>query len=319
MNPASLPSLPSVKNPGPDSPSVSSALIYGRLSKGDDALASHEQRNVDYCRFQQFNVLDTFSDPDTSGAVPLLDREGGRALFAALRSSSVSSSSLSSFASPSVSGRPGHLIVAKLDRLGRNAIDVLGTLKLLDDLGVTLHIVDMGGMTITTQGHFGKLILHIFVGIAEWELNEIRTRTAKRAAHKFSAGQLIGTVPYGYDCRYTFADNHNTLRPIAMSGAELALELNEHGACLSKLLEDNLQEQTSIKLIHAWRNDDRLGYKAIATRLNMAGVRTKGGADWQCGHIRRLLESKHTRRLLSSPERGIYPASPSAETLKAAA
>jgi DNA invertase Pin-like site-specific DNA recombinase len=62
-----------------------------------------------------------------------------------------------------------HLVVAKLDRLGRSAIDLLNTVKLLDSLKVILHIVDLGGDSLSTQGASGRLIFTVLAGMAEYE------------------------------------------------------------------------------------------------------------------------------------------------------
>lgn len=203
-------------------PSNPQAVIYGRLSKGDASLESHEQRNLAYVEFQKFKLLCRYEDEDTSGGVPLLERPGGMAMINRLRHGDVR-----------------HLVVAKLDRLGRWARDVLDTIETLQALKVTLHIVDFGGDTITTQGHMGKLILTLFAGIAEWERSEIRDRTRKRAQHKFDKGELIGTVPFGYDAEYVFADGHKAVTAVAYNPEDLAILTRAHGAVTSKRLVDN--------------------------------------------------------------------------------
>jgi len=37
------------------------------------------------------------------------------------------------------------VVVAKLDRLGRKATDLLKTVEMLDEMKIVLHIVDLGG------------------------------------------------------------------------------------------------------------------------------------------------------------------------------
>ena len=44
------------------------------------------------------------------------------------------------------------LVVTKLDRLGRNSIDVQTTVKRLDDLGVRVHCLALGGVDLASRG-----------------------------------------------------------------------------------------------------------------------------------------------------------------------
>ena len=43
------------------------------------------------------------------------------------------------------------LVVTKLDRLGRNAMDVGGTIRRLDALGVRVHCLALGGVDLTSS------------------------------------------------------------------------------------------------------------------------------------------------------------------------
>lgn len=276
------------------------ALIYGRLSKGDASLESHEKRNVDYCAYKQFAIERRFEDEDTSGGIALLERNGGRALFNRLRQGDIR-----------------HVVVAKLDRLGRYARDVLKTIETLQEMGVVLHIVDFGGDTISTQGHMGKLILTIFAGIAEWERSEIRDRVQKRMDHKFNRGELTGNVPYGFDALYTFADRHEHTSPKALNRDELAPLITAHGPVQSKLLVDNPGEQQWVRRIAEMRKTMNLNQ--LAQWLNANGVKPKlpagtlikshghniiSSGRWSTGNVDSLLKSRHTEKILSNAEGG---------------
>ncbi len=61
------------------------AAIYRRVStdKQDDSLELQERRTLDYARMKGLVVDDTrtFSDPDTSGGIPITERDGGRLLM----------------------------------------------------------------------------------------------------------------------------------------------------------------------------------------------------------------------------------------------
>ena len=91
---------------------MTNTAVYRRVStdRQDSSLATQETRIDDYLRFKGLDASGetTFYDEATSGSVPLRERPGGQRLFNTLRHS------------------PGviqHLVVAKLDRLGRSAAD----------------------------------------------------------------------------------------------------------------------------------------------------------------------------------------------------
>jgi len=258
------------------------AALYRRVStdKQDDSLDLQEKRSLHYAEFKGLSVPDylTYCDPDTSGRTPMLDRAGGRALLSRLKHGDVKD-----------------LIVAKLDRLGRNVCDALTVLELLKAHGVTLHIVDFGGETISTQGHMGRLILTVLLAVAEWEVEEIRDRTCKVLEQKFKRGELIGKVPFGFDCVYSFADGSTQVSPRALSAEDLA----NCGEVMSKQLIDNPAEQAIIRDMFHWR---RSGWslKRIAQQLNVLGHRPKLGGQWQCGNVDSILHSRHAAKVWES-------------------
>lgn len=65
------------------------------------------------------------------------------------------------------------LTVAKLDRLGRNAVDVLSLIDILKKRQIAVRILNLG---IDTSGAGGRLFLLLLAGFAEFERNIIRER-----------------------------------------------------------------------------------------------------------------------------------------------
>jgi putative DNA-invertase from lambdoid prophage Rac len=57
------------------------------------------------------------------------------------------------------------LIVTKLDRLGRNAIDIGGTVARLAKLGVRVHCLQLGGTDLTSAA--GKMIMMVIGAMAD--------------------------------------------------------------------------------------------------------------------------------------------------------
>lgn len=81
------------------------------------------------------------------------------------------------------------LIVAKLDRLGRNAIDVLNLIDYLNKRQISVRILNLG---IDTSGAGGKLFLHLLAGFAEFERNVIRERVIAGLDAARSRGKQLG-------------------------------------------------------------------------------------------------------------------------------
>lgn len=84
------------------------------------------------------------------------------------------------------------LIVAKLDRLGRNALDVLTLIDVLKKRGVAVRILNLG---IDTSGAGGKLFLLLLAGFAEFERNIIRERVLSGLETAKAKGTRLGRRP----------------------------------------------------------------------------------------------------------------------------
>src|SRR5690349_9299067 len=59
------------------------------------------------------------------------------------------------------------LIVTKLDRLGRNAMDVRATVELLAANGIRVHCLALGGSDLTSPA--GKMTMTVLSAVAEFE------------------------------------------------------------------------------------------------------------------------------------------------------
>ena len=85
------------------------------------------------------------------------------------------------------------LVVAKLDRLGRSALDVIGLARQAEDEGWDVVILDLGLDTTTPVGRF---TLTIIAGVAELERDLIRQRTRDALAALKARGVRLGR-PHG--------------------------------------------------------------------------------------------------------------------------
>ncbi|RYF57632.1 MAG: recombinase family protein, partial [Comamonadaceae bacterium] len=91
-----------------------------------------------------------------SGSVPACERPGFCKLLDRLESGDV-------------------MVVTKLDRLGRNAMDVRATVEALAGLGVRVHCLALGGVDLTSAA--GKMTMGVIAAVAEFERDLLIERT----------------------------------------------------------------------------------------------------------------------------------------------
>ena len=82
------------------------------------------------------------------------------------------------------------LIVSKLDRLGRDASDVLATIKSLATLHVEVVVLQLGKLDLTSPA--GKLMLAMLAAVAEMERDLIVERTQAGLARAKAEGKTLG-------------------------------------------------------------------------------------------------------------------------------
>lgn len=82
------------------------------------------------------------------------------------------------------------LVVLKLDRLGRDNIDVQNTITLLTAKGIKVVCLDLPIADLSTAE--GKLMLQMFSAFAEFERNRIRERTKEGIERAKVQGKKLG-------------------------------------------------------------------------------------------------------------------------------
>lgn len=117
-----------------------------------------------------------------SGSVPASERQGFGKLLDKLEAGDV-------------------LVVTKLDRLGRNAMDVRATVEALTGLGVRVHCLALGGVDLTSPA--GKMTMGVIAAVAEFERDLLVERTQAGLARAKAEGKALG-------------------RPSALSAAQVA-------------------------------------------------------------------------------------------------
>jgi DNA invertase Pin-like site-specific DNA recombinase len=106
-------------------------------------------------------------------------------------SGKVSASQRPAFKALKVQIRQGEtLVVSKLDRLGRDAIDVLQTIKELGNKGVKVIVHQLGNTDLTSPA--GKLLLMMLSAVAEMERDLLVERTQAGLARAKAEGKILG-------------------------------------------------------------------------------------------------------------------------------
>lgn len=82
------------------------------------------------------------------------------------------------------------LIVTKLDRLGRNAMDVRATVEQLADGDVRVHCQALGRVDLTSAA--GKMTMGVLIAVAEFERDLLIERTQAGLARARVEGKVLG-------------------------------------------------------------------------------------------------------------------------------
>src|SRR3954468_18171022 len=85
------------------------------------------------------------------------------------------------------------LVVTKLDRLGRNVMDVGSTVAKLAELGVRVHCLALGGVDLTSST--GKLTMNVINAVAEFERDLLMERTQAGLSRAKAEGKTLGRTP----------------------------------------------------------------------------------------------------------------------------
>ncbi len=89
---------------------------------------------------------------------------------------------------------PGDVLaVTKLDRLGRNAMDVRATVDRLAREGVRVHCLALGGVDLTSAA--GRMTMSVIAAVAEFERDLLIERTQSGLSRAKAAGKRLGRPP----------------------------------------------------------------------------------------------------------------------------
>ena len=117
------------------------------------------------------------------------------------------------------------LVVTKLDRLGRNAMDVRTTVEMLDERDVRVVCLQLGGVDLTSSS--GKMTMSVIAAVAEFERDLLVERTQAGLSRAKRSGKRLGRPP---------ALSRGQVKEIVerhAEGASLAVLANSYGVSRS--------------------------------------------------------------------------------------
>jgi putative DNA-invertase from lambdoid prophage Rac len=85
------------------------------------------------------------------------------------------------------------LVVSRIDRLGRNSIDVQTTVNRLQAMGVRVHCLQLGGADLTSAA--GQMIMGVIASMAQFEKALLLERTLAGQARARAEGKIFGRKP----------------------------------------------------------------------------------------------------------------------------
>lgn len=113
------------------------------------------------------------------------------------------------------------LVVSKLDRLGRDAVDVLQTVRLLADRNIQVIVLQLGKTDLSSAA--GKLLLTMLTAVAAMERDLLIERTQAGLARAKAEGKILGRKPK------TTEDQRIIIRDQLNSGVSVSQVARDYG------------------------------------------------------------------------------------------
>ncbi|WP_426108327.1 recombinase family protein [Pseudomonas sp. TWR1-1-4] len=147
---------------------MSRTFLYARVSTAEQTTDNQIQE----IKSHGFDVLENRVVAETvSGSVPASERKGFQKLLERMEPTDI-------------------LLVTKLDRLGRNAMDVRSTVELLAARDIKVHCLALGGADLTSPA--GKMTMGVITAVAEFERDLLIERTNAGIDRARSEGIRLG-------------------------------------------------------------------------------------------------------------------------------
>jgi len=217
---------------------------YVRVSTDDQktSIQAQIEEITTFCKFKGYKLVDILVDEFVSGGLEIAKRPEGSKLMAMAENKEVDI-----------------IISGKVDRMFRDSVDGQITNRRLNELGVGMVLLSMGGNVVDTSTPEGELFFNILLTFAQFERKQIASRITKALQHKKKNNEVYsGKTPYGK-------------------------------TRVGKELIDCKEEIDVIHRIKILKENGN-SYQAIADRLNEEGVRPKEKMKWHKSMIFELCQ-----------------------------
>lgn len=175
---------------------MSRVFLYCRVSTAGQTTANQVQE----AKGSGFDVeAHRIVEEVVSGAVPAQERKGFAKLLERMEQGDI-------------------LVTTKLDRLGRNAMDVRSTVELLASRGIRVHCLALGGADLTSAA--GKMMMAVISAMAEFERDLLVERTQAGLERAKAEGKQLGRP------QVASAEDVGVMKAEGLSQAEVAKRLN---------------------------------------------------------------------------------------------
>ena len=120
------------------------------------------------------------------------------------------------------------LVVTKLDRIGRDSIDVQQTVKLFTDRGIRLVVLQLGNLDLTSSA--GALMVKVLAAVADFERDLIVERTQAGQARARAEGKHMGRPSKTSDAQKA------TIRQQLDQGASVSQVARDYGISRASII-----------------------------------------------------------------------------------
>lgn len=192
-------------------------VLYTRIS----TLEQKNDRQVQNAKDFDFVIEDK-----CSGATPFFERDGGKRIEKMVSKNQVEKIS-----------------VHQIDRLGRNLLDVLNTIKFFNEKKICIHFIQQGIKTLNedgTENPISKMIISILGVVAEMERNLIKERQVEGVAIAKAKGVYKGRTKGTTLSNLDFLNKPKVKKAIeylnsGMNGVEVQKLVGLHPNTISKI------------------------------------------------------------------------------------
>jgi DNA invertase Pin-like site-specific DNA recombinase len=159
------------------------------------------------------------------------------------------------------------VLVAKLDRLSRNVVDMGHLITTYFERDYSLFCV---AEQVNTKTAAGRMVLNILTVIAQWERETISERTSEAMQYLISQGVQVGRPGFGYE----YTD-----------------DLDEQGRKVVQVIPEEMETLERMVYLR------KLGhtFKEVAMILEGEGRNTKRGGRWYAGTVQKVLSRSGVR------------------------